>query len=80
MNDELITDATLKELVIELNLMSFFRYGLFGKCIFFQQEIYNVTRRNQNAIVKCEAQNLVGISSDTETLDIICKYQRKILY
>ncbi|KAG4072903.1 hypothetical protein HA402_006583 [Bradysia odoriphaga] len=33
--------------------------------------LFNVTRDYQNFIVKCVAQNAVGISSDSETLDVI---------
>lgn len=38
------------------------------------QEIPNVTRKYQNYVVKCEAQNVVGLSADSETLDVICMY------
>lgn len=34
----------------------------------------NVTRKYQNHVVKCEAQNAVGLSADSETLDVICEY------
>lgn len=34
-----------------------------------------MTRKFQNTIVKCEAQNEVGISSDSESFDVICKYK-----
>lgn len=38
----------------------------------FLQEISSVTRKHQNYVVKCEAQNVVGLSAATETLDVIC--------
>jgi len=37
------------------------------------QVIRNVTRKFHDAIVKCEVQNSVGKSEDSETLDISCK-------
>lgn len=36
-----------------------------------------MTRKFHDAIVKCEVQNSVGKSEDSETLDISCKYQWK---
>lgn len=36
--------------------------------------IFNVTRDYQNSVVKCVVQNSVGISSDSETLDVICMF------
>lgn len=36
--------------------------------------MYNITRSYQNHILKCVAQNDIGISSDSETFDIICKF------
>lgn len=38
------------------------------------QEIFNVTRRYQNSVVKCQAQNIVGAGADSTTLDVICTY------
>lgn len=38
------------------------------------QEIFNVTRRYQNSVVKCQAQNIVGAGVDAQTLDVICTY------
>lgn len=34
----------------------------------------NVTRKYQSHVIKCEAQNAVGLSADSETLDVICKH------
>lgn len=42
----------------------------------FPQVIRNVTRKFHDAIVKCEVQNSVGKSEDSETLDISCKYEQ----
>lgn len=36
--------------------------------------IFNVTRDYQSSVVKCVVQNSVGISSDSETLDVICMF------
>lgn len=41
------------------------------------QVIRNVTRKFHDAIVKCEVQNSVGKSEDSETLDISCKYKQR---
>ncbi|XP_031627812.1 irregular chiasm C-roughest protein-like isoform X2 [Contarinia nasturtii] len=38
---------------------------------FSDLEISTVTRKHQNFVVKCEAQNVVGLSAATETLDVI---------
>lgn len=35
--------------------------------------LVNVTRTQHDSIVKCEVQNAVGKSEETETLDISCK-------
>lgn len=37
------------------------------------QTLFNATRDFQHSTVKCICQNDIGMSSDTETLDIICK-------
>lgn len=42
--------------------------------VFVVQEIFNVTRRYQNSVVKCQAQNVVGAGVDAQTLDVICTY------
>lgn len=47
--------------------------------LFILQVIRNVTRKFHDAIVKCEVQNSVGKSEDSETLDISCKYKRRYL-
>lgn len=36
--------------------------------------IKNISRRQHDSIVKCEARNLVGKSEDSQTLDVTCKY------
>lgn len=36
--------------------------------------LFNVTRDYQNSLVKCVVQNSVGISLDTESLDVICMF------
>lgn len=38
--------------------------------------IGNVSRKQHDSIVKCEARNLVGKSEDSQTLDITCKQLR----
>lgn len=35
--------------------------------------LFNVTRKQHDAIVKCEVQNAVGKSEESQTLDISCK-------
>lgn len=47
----------------------------FSPLLFILQVIRNVTRKFHDAIVKCEVQNSVGKSEDSETLDISCKYK-----
>lgn len=42
--------------------------------MFTVQVIRNVTRNFHDAIVKCEVQNSVGKSEDSETLDISCEF------
>lgn len=42
--------------------------------------ISNVSRKQHDSIVKCEARNLVGKSEDSQTLDITCEYCLSLLY
>lgn len=84
MNDDLIADATLNELVISVTSAgAAINYSppatkntqkKNNVMVLVVQEIFNVTRRHQNSVVKCQAQNMVGVGVGTETLDIICTY------
>lgn len=95
MNDEQIVDATLNELVIFviINPCEYLRRINRGNSrtksdksfhkkimVFVLQEIFNVTRRYQNSVVKCQAQNIVGSGGDSTTLDVICTYFNKRAY
>lgn len=72
MNDVQIVDATFNELVIfrVTNVYCLSRRINFYR--FVLQEILNVTRHYQNAVVKCQAQNSVGIGMAAVTLDVMC--------
>lgn len=47
---------------------------LYSRLFVYEQEMPNVKRKYQNHVIKCEAQNAVGLSADSETLDVICEY------
>lgn len=38
------------------------------------QIIFNLSRKLNGAVVKCEVSNAVGISSETKTLEVTCKF------
>jgi len=40
--------------------------------------LYNISRKYHDAIVKCEVQNSVGKSEDSETLEISCKFFQRL--
>ena len=40
----------------------------------------NVSRKLHDAIIKCEVQNAVGKSEESETLEITCKYKSLLLH
>ncbi len=36
--------------------------------------LHNVSRKLDDSIIKCEVQNSVGKSEESETLEVFCKY------
>lgn len=74
LNDEQVPDQTGRMLVSKNNIENRNKsHSITKYFFFFPQNLYNVTRDYQNHILKCVAQNEIGVSSDSETFDIICK-------
>lgn len=56
------------------------KYSRYSLSFSLFQDIPSVTRKHQHFVVKCEAQNEVGLSAATETLNVICMCAVHVLF